>query len=93
MIELGQLERRHEDFARRNTRVLVVSVEGIDDSTKTQADFPHLDISIEFLAPYRAWSARAGLRMYEAARLATMAGKGRMEVVTDPGVGWVAPGN
>ena len=23
-----------------------------------QADFPHLDISIEFLAPYRAWSAR-----------------------------------
>ena len=23
-----------------------------------QADFPHLDISIEFLAIYRAWSAR-----------------------------------
>jgi hypothetical protein len=23
-----------------------------------QADFPHLDISIEFLATYRAWSAR-----------------------------------
>ena len=23
-----------------------------------QADFPHLDISIEFLAPDRAWSAR-----------------------------------
>ncbi len=42
MIELGQLERRHEDFARRNTRVIVVSVEGIEDSTKTQADFPHL---------------------------------------------------
>ena len=23
-----------------------------------QADFPHLDISIEFLSMYRAWSAR-----------------------------------
>jgi hypothetical protein len=23
-----------------------------------QADFPHLDISMEFLATYRAWSAR-----------------------------------
>ena len=23
-----------------------------------RADFPHLDISIEFLATYRAWSAR-----------------------------------
>jgi alkyl hydroperoxide reductase subunit AhpC len=42
MIELGQLERRHDDFARRNTRVIVVSVEGRDDATKTQADFPHL---------------------------------------------------
>lgn len=42
MIELGQLERRHEDFARRNTRVIVVSVEGRDDAAKTQGDFPHL---------------------------------------------------
>jgi alkyl hydroperoxide reductase subunit AhpC len=42
MIELGQLERRHEDFARRNTRVIVVSLEGFDDAKKTQADFPHL---------------------------------------------------
>ena len=42
MIELGQLERRHEDFARRNTRVIVVSVEKPDDAQKTQADFPHL---------------------------------------------------
>src|SRR5689334_2802033 len=41
MIELGQLERRHEDFARRNARVLVASVEGPDDARKTQADFPH----------------------------------------------------
>ena len=42
MIELGQLERRHEDFARRNTRVIAVSMEGLDDARKTQADFPHL---------------------------------------------------
>ena len=42
MIELGQLERRHEDFDRRNARVIVVSVEGLDAAGKTQADFPHL---------------------------------------------------
>src|SRR5258708_2512858 len=42
MIELGQLERRHEDFARRNTVVVVVSMEGTDDAQKTQAEFPHL---------------------------------------------------
>ena len=32
-----------------------------DDATALRglrADFPHLDISIEFLATYRAWSAR-----------------------------------
>lgn len=42
MIELGQLERRHEDFARRNTRVIVASLEGTEDAEKTQHDFPHL---------------------------------------------------
>ena len=42
MIELGQLERRHEDFARQNARVIVVSVEGLEDAKQTQADFPHL---------------------------------------------------
>ncbi len=42
MIELGQLERRHEDFTRRNTRIVAVSVETTDDARKTQADFPHL---------------------------------------------------
>jgi peroxiredoxin len=42
MIELGQLERRHQDFSQRNTRVIVISVEGTDDAKKTQADFPHL---------------------------------------------------
>ncbi len=42
MIELGQLERRHDEFTMRNTRVIAVSVEGPDDAKKTQADFPHL---------------------------------------------------
>ncbi len=44
MIELGQLERRHEDFTRRATRVLVISMEGLDDARLTQADFPHLTV-------------------------------------------------
>ena len=42
MVELGQLERGHEDFARRKVRVIAVSMEGLDDAKKTQADFPHL---------------------------------------------------
>ncbi len=44
MVELVQLERRHDDFPRRNTRVLVVSIEGLDDARKTQAQFPHLTV-------------------------------------------------
>ena len=42
MVELGQLERRHEDFARNNVRVIVASLEGPDDARQTQADYPHL---------------------------------------------------
>jgi alkyl hydroperoxide reductase subunit AhpC len=42
MLELGQLERRHEDFARRQARVIAVSVEGTEDAKATQSDFPHL---------------------------------------------------
>jgi alkyl hydroperoxide reductase subunit AhpC len=44
MTELVQLERRHDEFPKRNTRVVVVSVEGLDDARKTQADFPHLTV-------------------------------------------------
>jgi len=44
MTELVQLERRHDDFPKRNTRVILVSVEGIDDAKKTQAGFPHLTV-------------------------------------------------
>ena len=44
MTELVQLERRHEDFPKRVARVIAVSVEGLDDAKKTQADFPHLTV-------------------------------------------------
>ena len=44
MTELVQLERRHEDFPKRNAGVIVVSVEGCGDARKTQADFPHLTV-------------------------------------------------
>ena len=42
MTELGELERHHADFVRRDTRVVVVSLEGPEEAKKTQADFPHL---------------------------------------------------
>jgi peroxiredoxin len=44
MIELDQLERRHEDFDRRNFQVVAVSVDALEPSQKTQHDFPHLTI-------------------------------------------------
>jgi alkyl hydroperoxide reductase subunit AhpC len=42
MTELGELERQHAEFARRNTRVVVVSLERPSEAQQTQADFPHL---------------------------------------------------
>jgi alkyl hydroperoxide reductase subunit AhpC len=42
MVELGQLERRHEDFDRKHARLIVVSIEGQDDAKKTKAQFPDL---------------------------------------------------
>ena len=39
MVELGELEAHYEDFARRNTRVVVVSLEGPEQARQTQADF------------------------------------------------------
>src|SRR5579864_5792946 len=42
MIELGQLEARHQDFDSRNVRVVAVSLDGLDDSNKTQQKCPHL---------------------------------------------------
>jgi alkyl hydroperoxide reductase subunit AhpC len=42
MIELVQLERHHDDFQKRNTRVIVASMEEREDAKKTQTQFPHL---------------------------------------------------
>jgi alkyl hydroperoxide reductase subunit AhpC len=58
MTELVQLERRHADFAKRNARVLVASLDGLDDSKKTQADFPHLFVLAD---QKRSLSEAAGL--------------------------------
>jgi peroxiredoxin len=44
MVELGQLEARHEDFEKRNARVVAVSLENVEESARTQERFPHLVI-------------------------------------------------
>jgi peroxiredoxin len=42
MKELVQLEQHHEEFDKRGTRVIAVSVDGPEDTRQTQAQFPHL---------------------------------------------------
>jgi peroxiredoxin len=42
MIELGQLEAQHAEFAKRNARVVVASLEGPEVAKATQKEFPHL---------------------------------------------------
>jgi peroxiredoxin len=42
MIELGELEGRHDDFAKRQTRVVVVSLEDRSEAQLTQRELPHL---------------------------------------------------
>jgi alkyl hydroperoxide reductase subunit AhpC len=42
MVELGQLESRHQDFAKKGIRLVVVSDDDQAAATKTQKDFPHL---------------------------------------------------
>ena len=44
MVELGQLERRHADFEKRNVRILAISNDSQEVARATQADFPHLGI-------------------------------------------------
>jgi peroxiredoxin len=44
MIELGELEAHHEDFSRKQARVVVVSVEGGELARQTKNDFPHLTV-------------------------------------------------
>ena len=42
MVELGQLEKHHEEFAKRNVRVVVISNDKPTTAQATQTDFPHL---------------------------------------------------
>jgi peroxiredoxin len=42
MLELGQLDSHHEEFAQRNARVVVVSIEDQKTAQDTQTAFPHL---------------------------------------------------
>jgi peroxiredoxin len=44
MIELGELEGHHEEFKKRHTRVVAVSVEGPEEAKKTREEFPHLEV-------------------------------------------------
>jgi peroxiredoxin len=44
MVELGQLEGAHKEFENRNARVVAVSLDDLETSRETQADFPHLVI-------------------------------------------------
>jgi peroxiredoxin len=44
MIELGQLNARYEDFDKRNTQVVAVSLDNLEESGKTKADCSHLVI-------------------------------------------------
>jgi peroxiredoxin len=42
MIELGELEAKHEQFEKRRARVVVISMEDQETAQATQKDFPHL---------------------------------------------------
>ncbi|MBM3997266.1 MAG: peroxiredoxin family protein [Planctomycetes bacterium] len=42
MIELGQLEKAHRDFASKNVRIVVISNDKLEDAKATQDQFQHL---------------------------------------------------
>jgi peroxiredoxin len=42
MRELDQLEKRHEDFAKKGVRIVVISNDDLPTAQQTQTDFPHL---------------------------------------------------
>ena len=42
MVELGELEKRHQDFENRHVRVVAISNDDQPTAQATQADFPHL---------------------------------------------------
>lgn len=42
MVELGELESQHQEFDKRNVRIVAVSNDDQETAQKTQADFPNL---------------------------------------------------
>jgi alkyl hydroperoxide reductase subunit AhpC len=42
MVELGELERNHEELEKRHVRIIVVSRDNEKTAQATQRDFPHL---------------------------------------------------
>jgi peroxiredoxin len=42
MVELGELEKKHDEFEKRLVRVVVISNDEQSIAQKTQHDFPHL---------------------------------------------------
>ena len=42
MVELGQLEKKYQEFAKRDVRVFVISDDDQETARATQTDFPHL---------------------------------------------------
>jgi alkyl hydroperoxide reductase subunit AhpC len=48
MVELGQLEGKAGDFEKRHVRIIAVSLDNLEDSQATQAQFPHLVVVADF---------------------------------------------
>lgn len=44
MVELGELEKRHADFDKRNVQIVAVSPDNLEYTKKTQEKLPHLTI-------------------------------------------------
>ena len=47
MIELGELEKHYRDFEQRHAKVVVVSIEDLDQAKLTQEQFPHLVVAAD----------------------------------------------
>ena len=44
MVELGELEKEHEKFDSRGVQIVAVSLDGLEDSARTQEKLKHLVI-------------------------------------------------
>jgi peroxiredoxin len=44
MVELGELESHHRQFAEKHVRVVAISNDDLEAARATQADFPHLAV-------------------------------------------------